>query len=377
MQNLDDLIYCSKKLNLLYVEDEAEGREITLKILKIFFSNIVVAVDGEDGFKKFQDNDIDLVITDISMPKLDGLAMLEKIKTINKDIYCIILSAKSDSNLFMNSIKIGVDGYILKPIELNQYIEVYTKIITKIKVINENLEQRAALDKIYEYDTAQQKIAKSKLENVIVNSLEKNHKILKSDIIFKPSDILSGDFYSIYTLKNGDIFAYIIDGQGHGIMPALSIFAISSTIYFLSQEVDSIDDLVCRLFPAIQKFLADEEQLSYSMLSISSDMKNLKYLLGGMYPLMINSENNILRYKANNLPYMNFSDIPNINEVEITNWESIIIYSDGIIEDTQHDMNFFTPSLLLNDKDKFEMAKEIIKKNMYEDDITVLKITKL
>jgi len=102
---------------LLYVEDNKFVRESTLLILDEFFSNIIIAVDGVDGLEKFKNNNIDLILTDISMPLMDGLEMSREIKKINIDIPIIILTAITCIDTIKESLNIGIDSFINKPIE--------------------------------------------------------------------------------------------------------------------------------------------------------------------------------------------------------------------------------------------------------------------
>jgi len=129
--DLEKIIEYSQKMNLLYVEDNADAREMTSMILGDFFGEISVAVDGLDGIDKFRNNDYDLIITDINMPNMNGLEMIEKIREINQDIPIVILSAHNEDDFFINSIKLGVDGYLLKPIDLEQMITVLNRVIQK------------------------------------------------------------------------------------------------------------------------------------------------------------------------------------------------------------------------------------------------------
>lgn len=233
-------------------------------------------------------------------------------------------------------------------------------------------QQKDELNKLHTYNVEQQNIAKEKLEAILFNSLP-NDK-LKSSIIYKPSDILSGDFYSIYTLNDGTLLAYILDGQGHGISPALTIFSISSTIMSLISTSENFEDLVDKLFPMISKFLGEIEQLSYIMINIDQD--KIKYLSGGTYPFLIKLEDNIKTIKSNNLPFMNFSDTPKIDILSPQEWDSILLYTDGLVEDLDDKLQQYTPKNILQDNSKFLQAKELINLNSYEDDITVLKIYK-
>ena len=111
---------CSS-IKLLYVEDHKELREETKGLFEPFFNNIITAIDGNDGFDKFINNDIDIIITDMNMPRVNGLEMIEKIRKIDKHIPILALSAHNETNYLINCIKLGVDGYLLKPINSEQF----------------------------------------------------------------------------------------------------------------------------------------------------------------------------------------------------------------------------------------------------------------
>ncbi|MEA3288736.1 MAG: EAL domain-containing protein [Campylobacterota bacterium] len=113
-----------KNIKLLYVEDDEKTRSSTLRVFQKIFSDIEVAVDGQDGLNKFkEDNSIDIIITDLTMPKMSGIEMIREIKKLNKDIYTIVISANSDQSSFIETIKLGVKGYLIKPMDMTQFIE--------------------------------------------------------------------------------------------------------------------------------------------------------------------------------------------------------------------------------------------------------------
>ena len=135
MENLNELIKYSKQLKLLYVEDNDNAREATLMIFEEFFSTIVTAINGADALEKF-DESFDLIITDINMPKMNGLDMIKVIRENNKEIPILVLSAHNESGFFLDSIKLGVDGYLLKPIDIEQFLSSLNKIISKVTLAN-------------------------------------------------------------------------------------------------------------------------------------------------------------------------------------------------------------------------------------------------
>jgi len=137
MIDIKTLIQDTKNLKLLYVEDNKDARETTILALDNFFDDIIVAVDGEDGFSKYKEHTFDLILTDINMPKLNGLEMVQKIREIDKTIPILVLSAYNDPTFFIDSIKLGVEGYILKPIDITQFTTIISKVTQTIKYKND------------------------------------------------------------------------------------------------------------------------------------------------------------------------------------------------------------------------------------------------
>lgn len=137
MEKLNKVIEFTKELKILFVEDDISARSSTVILLKEFFGDIKVAQDGEEGLDIFKKNigDIDIVITDINMPKLNGLDMIEKIRELDANIPIIIFSAHYESEYFIRSIYANVQGYVVKPIDITQFINALDKIIIKIKLM--------------------------------------------------------------------------------------------------------------------------------------------------------------------------------------------------------------------------------------------------
>ncbi len=134
---MDDINFdILKSLNILYVEDEEEIREEMTLSNRDFFKSFIVAVDGKDGLKKFQENSIDIIITDIQMPKLNGLDMIEEIRK-SSDIPIIITTAFTEISYLQKSIKLKVDGYVSKPLNLKELLKIVSK--ASIKIVNERL----------------------------------------------------------------------------------------------------------------------------------------------------------------------------------------------------------------------------------------------
>ncbi|MDD3008948.1 MAG: EAL domain-containing protein [Arcobacter sp.] len=118
-----------KNITILYAEDEKDLREVTHQILKGFTKKQYVAQNGQEGlelFKKYE-NEIDLIITDVNMPILNGLDMVKEIKKINMNIPIIVATAFSNKEYLLEAIDIGVDKYVLKPIDIAKLLQVMSQ----------------------------------------------------------------------------------------------------------------------------------------------------------------------------------------------------------------------------------------------------------
>jgi len=122
----------AKKLSVLYVEDEELLRNTTTAFLRKLFQNVEVAVDGKEGLDKFTHNKYDIVITDISMPNMNGLELISNIRKKNLQQEIIIMTAHTESK-YTNQVKTAnVAGYIFKPVEINQMLEILSISIERL-----------------------------------------------------------------------------------------------------------------------------------------------------------------------------------------------------------------------------------------------------
>ncbi|WP_353663081.1 response regulator transcription factor [Hydrogenimonas sp. SS33] len=120
-------------LKLLLVEDEKRLAELLKEAIGEYFSSFVLAHDGVEGLQKFRTLRPDIVITDITMPKMDGLALAEKIKKEKSDIPVVILSAYSDKEKLLGAIDAGVVKYFIKPFDPEELLAYLCTLAEQIK----------------------------------------------------------------------------------------------------------------------------------------------------------------------------------------------------------------------------------------------------
>ncbi len=106
------------EISVLYVEDEQVTRSAVARMLKRRVLNVYEAENGREGLDLYLQYRPDLVISDIRMPVLDGMEMSKEIKALDKNSKIILTTAHSDANILINSIEVGIDKYIMKPLDM-------------------------------------------------------------------------------------------------------------------------------------------------------------------------------------------------------------------------------------------------------------------
>ncbi len=128
----DILKESAQDLRVLYVEDDPDVQQGIAQILKKFFAFVDVASDGAEGLQKYTDGGFDLVLTDVSMPIMNGVEMSTKIKGVDYNQNIIVISAHNEGEYLIEFINIGIDAFLLKPIQTDMLIKTLGKICSNI-----------------------------------------------------------------------------------------------------------------------------------------------------------------------------------------------------------------------------------------------------
>jgi CheY-like chemotaxis protein len=122
----------TKKLTAMVVEDEVVANELLSSTFKNFFSEVSSAFDGNEALKIYEEKTPDIVFVDIIMPEMDGIELSRRIKAINPNQIIIVISASNDIQKISESIEVGVNSFIQKPIDTKKIIELLDNIIVLV-----------------------------------------------------------------------------------------------------------------------------------------------------------------------------------------------------------------------------------------------------
>ena len=239
------------KLTLLYVEDDDFVRSDISSALKSIFKDVIEASNTDDAFNKFKNNKIDLIVSDINMPKKNGIIFLDEVKKIDSKIPFFFVTAHTDKEFLYSSLKLGVDDYFIKPLKIDHLLE---KIEKTAKKVYQKKESDFYNAKIKEYLDVVGKVA-------VVFTFNSNYKITYcNDLLLEISkyskeeilnlnfpDILDSDL-SIDTINT--MFDKLYLGEVYKenlqyITKYTEVYYTNTTIVPIKNEKGKIEKYIC------------------------------------------------------------------------------------------------------------------------------------
>ena len=163
-KSLHELLLNVDDVRLLYVEDNQSVRESTVDLLKMYFSDIDVAQNGEEGLEKYRDfyarqsRYYDIVLTDIRMPKCNGIEMIREIQKLNERQLFVVFSAHNEREYLLELLDLEVTHFVPKPVEMERFEKVLghaVEILLQRKEYKAMTEHLALAKRVAEEATAQ------------------------------------------------------------------------------------------------------------------------------------------------------------------------------------------------------------------------------
>jgi putative two-component system response regulator len=218
----------AQDISVLFVEDDQNLRENTARLLESFVSVLDTAENGQEGLIKYNKNNYDLVITDINMPVMDGIKMTREIKKRNSKQVIIILSAHDDARYLLSLINLGIDSFILKPLDLNLFLEALDKCIKLVKYSRLEEDYKKNLEKTIQERTRElSESIDMEISNLTGNISVKDGEVYLhihinlSDISYQT---LGGHLNSAYVSGACEIIIDVIEGEvGREVDPAVGL----------------------------------------------------------------------------------------------------------------------------------------------------------
>lgn len=376
-----------KSLNILCVDDEENIIVTYDAMFSIFFKKVYTAKNGEEGLEIFQNESIDIILTDHSMPVMTGLEMSRKIREIDPTVPIIMVTALESLELLRSAIDIRITSFVKKPISSKSIFSTLQFIAKSI--VADRLLRKEQEEKLL-YSSYQEKLTYQKETTIIKNDLQESKKFLdfRCEVLYKPRDILSGDSYIIRKISDSEYFMFLVDGMGKGISASVTAMLCSAYVnYQINHTIKNRHFSLKRVVENLLEFLApnllDEEVVSCTFVCFDGGSKSMEYATFSMPAMLLMREGNegIEKIRSNNPPLAGYTASIQTSSVDISDLAKLLIYSDGLNENSiKHSDKTYTHALLSDFKEA-ESLETLEKRReekvlVQEDDITYFFIKK-
>ena len=163
MTEIQEFKKLASNYNLLIVDDESEMVYMLSLILSKFFKNVFTTTNPKEALNLFIKQKIDMIITDLKMPEIDGIEFSKLIKSYDKEVPIIILTAYTKTEDMIELIKIGVNNYLVKPIDEEMLFSV-------LQAELEKLQNKEFYEKYKNFEATQ--MQKEQIESIVIELLE-------------------------------------------------------------------------------------------------------------------------------------------------------------------------------------------------------------
>ena len=331
----------TKNLKILYVEDDENISKHVNEILQSLFKKVVFCKDGQDGLYEYKRGEFDIVLTDLYMPRLDGLQMIEKIVSINPKQIISVFTGKEESSSLKKLINLNINSFLLKPLDKEQLaktLQRLAKIIVNEKLMNnylKNIEHtNAFLEKKLKFALETNYLTKLKNRDALIKDIdEKKYTMLAFvdiDNLQFINDLYGSTIGNIIIKKFGKMLEKEVDKRSYGLYQTTADeFAIASEgddskefeefIHSLSKEITNLTLYIDEIDDDIN--IDATIGVTYEMCMLAS--------CGIMYEshLLLAQAHTALKYaKKHNLSLVSYNE--SINELQniqnILHWKQMI-----------------------------------------------------
>ena len=245
---------------VLVVDDEPKNLKLLQVRLKSVGYDVSTAVDGLEGYEMAQKIKPAIIVSDLMMPRVDGVEFLKKIRADEslKDVGFILLTARDTHESTVEGLSVGADDYITKPFDTE---ELFARIKTNIRVSNlqeeikeknrlleENINELVKKDKKIQDDLEAAKV----LQQALLPVDFPENESLRFGIKYQPTDKVGGDIYDIFEIDKNNVGILMSDVSGHGVPAAfLSAMArmaiINNERYYFSPALllQTVNEQLC------------------------------------------------------------------------------------------------------------------------------------
>lgn len=323
-----------KGFTVLFVDDEKTLREHMLRMLTRYGARVLLANNGVDGVATFAQYHPDLVITDIQLRPMDGLAMARQIRALDAEIPIIMISAYDRPEYLLDSIDIGVFKYLLKPLSaevLERALRSSVALLRKRQALDSQLAKIAVWLDECSYDAEQ---INDYVNQCVGPSYSIQNEYIRS--LNKPMGMLSGDFYATECVDKV-IYALLADGAGHGLAAVLPVLQVPELFRRQARKGCSLLVMAHELNQLVYEQRLPGHFLALTLIRLCPEQGYIEVVNCGNPPaILLNERGGVIHEFCSEAPALGVLSPDDFTvNADGFNWEDqarLLVYSDGLTD---------------------------------------------
>lgn len=278
-------------MKILIVDDQKVNRLLLKKILQKSGSELLFAENGLEAVNIFKQENPDLILMDMMMPVMDGVAAIGKIREIKteKHIQIIVISALADEVNVVKGLEAGANDYIAKPfnaIILKAKIDAARRMV----VLQEDLlANKQHLQEYHNENERELGFSMAVFDKIIAQSDLKDPQL---DYWIKPSKRFSGDLISAKRVSESQLYFILADSTGHGLSAALPTIIVSQLFQSMVKEYVSISAIAKKINARLKQDLPLGHFVALAIGVVDTEKQSIEIWNGGLPPLPVLNDNN-------------------------------------------------------------------------------------
>lgn len=309
------------------------------------FENIASAMNGSEALEKISSFKPDLILLDLILPDMDGYDICKFVKSSHETsgISVIVQSAMTQSDQKEKAFELGANDFINKPIDRVELIArvksqleqraLYTKLLDAHKSMSEDLEEAREL--LYS-------LLPSRENRDTISS--KYHVTL--DSVYKPSSTLGGDYYNTFAVDDKSFGVYLWDFSGHGVTAAINTIRLNGAMYDHNDHIGKPGVFLTELNERLRQIERKGAYATMFYCVLEPENRTLRYSYASSPPPILISKKrdsykliNTREFPLGVVDHYQFKE----EEMDVSEWDAIILYSDALIETEDQYGNFKNP----------------------------------
>lgn len=321
-----------KQISLLYVEDDESIRTQVSHYLSRKVGCLWTANDGLQGLEMFKAKQPDIVVSDIMMPVMNGLEMVSAIKEVSPETPIIFTTAFNDANYLSEAIKLHVDNYVLKPVDLAELISAIKKSANLLLARRELAKKNEELQRYWQHAEEERELVAELMARMMRPETLRDTELRYH---IKQTEKVGGDLIAAHRYRD-ILYVMLADSTGHGLAAALNLLPVNHIFYSMASKGAPVSAIVEEMNLAVKQQSPADRFVAAILARIDPRNQLIELWNGGIPSAFYIAADGAqeYRFKSANLP-LGILDQSFTAETEVIQWQypgQLLAYSDGLAE---------------------------------------------